>query len=151
MAWNATALACRRAANPVIAASMCGTMPSVQPKAATTAALGPRDRPAASVTSTPVPGDATMTNEVQEIDVHDAPAGPEASAGASCLPGAWRVRAAPVFSRSSEPGHLPTGGRAWHLRRRGAAEPTADREGTYTHGPSRFARPAALVRRGGHD
>ena len=32
-----------------MAASMCGTMPSVQPKAATTLARAPRDRPVAIV------------------------------------------------------------------------------------------------------
>ena len=37
---------------------------TVQPKAATTAARVPRDRPAASVTRTPVPGDATTISEV---------------------------------------------------------------------------------------
>ena len=41
--WNASALVCRRAARPKIAASMCGTMPSVQPKAATALARPPRD------------------------------------------------------------------------------------------------------------
>ena len=40
---------CRSAASPVIAATMCGTMPSVQPIAAMTLALAPRERPAASV------------------------------------------------------------------------------------------------------
>jgi hypothetical protein len=58
------ALVCRSAASPVIAASMCGTIPSVQPKAATTAARVPRDRPAASVTKTPVPGEATIIRDV---------------------------------------------------------------------------------------
>ena len=47
--WNASALACSSAATPSTAAAMCGTMPSVQPKAATTLARAPRDRPAASV------------------------------------------------------------------------------------------------------
>ncbi len=46
------------------AAAMCGTMPSVQPNAATTLARVPRERPAASVTSTPVPGEATTISDV---------------------------------------------------------------------------------------
>jgi hypothetical protein len=33
----------------MMAAAMCGTMPSVQPKAATTLARAPRDRPVAIV------------------------------------------------------------------------------------------------------
>ena len=47
--WNASALAFRSAARPVIVATMCGTIPSVQPNAATTLARAPRERPAASV------------------------------------------------------------------------------------------------------
>src|SRR5688572_21815312 len=43
---------------------MCGTMPSVQPNAATTLAFAPRERPAASVYSTPVPGDTITISEV---------------------------------------------------------------------------------------
>ena len=43
------ALVCSSAARPMIAAAMCGTMPSVQPNAATTLARAPRDRPVASV------------------------------------------------------------------------------------------------------
>ena len=38
--WNASALVCSSAARPVIAAAMCGTMPSVQPNAATTLGAG---------------------------------------------------------------------------------------------------------------
>ena len=45
---------------------MCGTMPSVQPKAATTLARAPRDRPAASVNRTPVPGEAMTISEVSK-------------------------------------------------------------------------------------
>src|SRR4051794_1757819 len=48
----------------MIAAAMCGTIPMVQPNAATTLAREPRDSPAASVNSTPVPGEATTMNEV---------------------------------------------------------------------------------------
>ena len=40
---------CSSAASPMIAAAICGTMPSVQPKAATTLARAPRESPAASV------------------------------------------------------------------------------------------------------
>jgi hypothetical protein len=43
---------------------MCGTIPSVQPNAATTLARDPRDSPAASVNSTPVPGEAMTINDV---------------------------------------------------------------------------------------
>src|SRR4051794_5466087 len=64
MVWNATPLACSSAASPVIAASRCGTVPSVHAKAASTLARGPRDRPADRVKSAPVPGVATMTNDV---------------------------------------------------------------------------------------
>src|SRR5690242_12672941 len=48
----------------MIAAAMCGTIPSVQPNAATTLARRPRERPADSVYSTPVPGVATTISEV---------------------------------------------------------------------------------------
>ena len=48
-----------------MAAAMCGTMPSVQPNAATTLARDPRARPAAMVNSAPVPGEATTMNEVR--------------------------------------------------------------------------------------
>ena len=58
------ALVCSSAASPRIAAAMCGTMPSVQPKAATTLAREPRDRPVAMVNSTPVPGETTMISVV---------------------------------------------------------------------------------------
>src|SRR5262249_41101561 len=64
MTANATPLACSRAASPVMAASRCGTIPSVQANAASTLARGPRDRPADSVKSAPVPGVATMTSDV---------------------------------------------------------------------------------------
>jgi hypothetical protein len=47
--WNATALVCSRAASPVIAATMCGTIPIVHPTAAMTLARAPRERPAAIV------------------------------------------------------------------------------------------------------
>jgi hypothetical protein len=43
------ALVCSSAASPVNEAIMWGTMPSVQPTAATTLARAPRDMPAASV------------------------------------------------------------------------------------------------------
>ena len=49
MVWKASALVCSNAARPMIAASMCGTMPSVQPKAATTLARAPRESPVATV------------------------------------------------------------------------------------------------------
>jgi hypothetical protein len=58
------ALVWSSAARPVIAASMCGTMPSVQPSAAIKLALAPRDRPAASVYRTPVPGVTTTISVV---------------------------------------------------------------------------------------
>src|SRR5262245_106946 len=48
----------------MIAAAMCGTMPSVHPNAATTLARDPRERPAASVNRTPVPGETMMISEV---------------------------------------------------------------------------------------
>ena len=48
----------------MIAAAMCGTMPRVHPKAATVLARDPRERPAAIVKSTPVPGETTTINEV---------------------------------------------------------------------------------------
>ena len=47
IAWNAIAEACRIAASPVIAATMCGTTPRIQPNAATMPALEPGDRPGA--------------------------------------------------------------------------------------------------------
>src|SRR5688500_9400542 len=43
---------------------MWGTMPRVHPNAASTLARGPRANPAASVKSTPVPGEATTMREV---------------------------------------------------------------------------------------
>src|SRR5438128_1086452 len=43
---------------------MCGTMPSVQPNAATTLMRPPREKPVASVYSAPVPGEATTISEV---------------------------------------------------------------------------------------
>ena len=55
IAWNAIAEACRIAASPVIAATMCGRTPRVQPKAAMMPALEPRDRPAAMEYTAPVP------------------------------------------------------------------------------------------------
>src|SRR5689334_14861466 len=58
------ALVCSSAARPMMAAAMWGTMPSVQPNAATMLAREPRDRPVASVNSTPVPGDTTTISEV---------------------------------------------------------------------------------------
>ena len=58
------ALVCSKAASPRIAAAMCGTIPSVQPNAATTLARAPRASPAASVYSTPTPGDMTTISEV---------------------------------------------------------------------------------------
>src|SRR5262245_29277091 len=48
----------------MIAAAMCGTMPSVHPNAATILARDPRERPAAKVNSTPVPGDAMTIRDV---------------------------------------------------------------------------------------
>ena len=48
----------------MIAAAIWGTMPSVQPKAATMLARDPRERPAAMVKRTPVPGDTTTMREV---------------------------------------------------------------------------------------
>jgi hypothetical protein len=51
-------------AKPRIAASMCGMIPSVHPNAATTLARAPRASPAASVKSTPVPGEATTMSDV---------------------------------------------------------------------------------------
>ena len=47
-----------------MAAAICGTMPTVQPNAATTLARDPREMPAARVYSTPVPGDATTMSDV---------------------------------------------------------------------------------------
>src|SRR5258706_12802630 len=66
---------------------MWGTMPSVQPNAATTLARGPRDSPAASVYSTPIPGDATTISEVMRKSQLMPPSGsfrrtmPESGAG----------------------------------------------------------------------
>ena len=48
----------------MIAATMCGTMPSVHPKAATTLARDPRESPAASVNRTPVPGEMMTISDV---------------------------------------------------------------------------------------
>src|SRR5258708_35016372 len=48
----------------MMAAAMCGTMPIVHPNAATTLARDPRERPAASVNRTPVPGETMTMNEV---------------------------------------------------------------------------------------
>src|SRR5215472_2276911 len=61
---NATPLARSSAAVPVTAAVRCGTIPSVQPNAATTLALAPRDNPAEMVYRAPVPGVTTMINAV---------------------------------------------------------------------------------------
>ena len=47
--WNASALVCRTAARPRMAAAKCGIIPSVHPKAATTLARAPRERPVANV------------------------------------------------------------------------------------------------------
>ncbi len=52
------------AARPAIAAAMCGTMPRVQPNAATTDIRSPRVRPVATVYTAPVPGETTMMNAV---------------------------------------------------------------------------------------
>jgi hypothetical protein len=52
------------AASPSIAPSICGTMPSVQPKAAATEARDPWASATASVYSTPVPGEATTISVV---------------------------------------------------------------------------------------
>ncbi len=49
-----------------MAASMCGTMPMVQAKAARMLARAPRARPAAIVYSAPVPGVATTTRVVNQ-------------------------------------------------------------------------------------
>ena len=49
MTSNASALGYSSAARPVIAAAMCGMIPSVQANAAITLALAPRESPAASV------------------------------------------------------------------------------------------------------
>src|SRR5436309_321176 len=43
---------------------MCGTIPSVQPNAATTLVRRPRERPAATVYRTPVPGETTIRSVV---------------------------------------------------------------------------------------
>jgi hypothetical protein len=43
---------------------MWGTMPSVHPNAAMTLARDPRERPAASVNRTPVPGDTMTISDV---------------------------------------------------------------------------------------
>ena len=64
MTENAIALACMMAARPVTAAIMCGTIPSVQAKAATRLARQPREIPAATVYSTPAPGVATTISVV---------------------------------------------------------------------------------------
>ena len=47
-----------------MAAAKCGTIPSVQPNAATMLARLPRAKPAAIVYNTPVPGVATMMSDV---------------------------------------------------------------------------------------
>src|ERR1700755_2405439 len=47
-----------------MAAAICGTMPSVQPNAAATLARDPRLSAAASVYSTPVPGETMTISEV---------------------------------------------------------------------------------------
>jgi len=54
-----------------MAANICGTMPSVQPNAAATLARDPRVSAAASVYSTPVPGDTITISEVsrKESDI----------------------------------------------------------------------------------
>jgi hypothetical protein len=57
-------LARNSAAVPVIAAAKCGTMPNVQPAAATRLARAPRESPAVIVNSAPVPGVATITSDV---------------------------------------------------------------------------------------
>jgi hypothetical protein len=66
IAWNAIAEACRSAASPAIAATMCGRTPWVQPNAAKMPALEPRDRPAAMEYTAPVPGVATTTRMVSK-------------------------------------------------------------------------------------
>ena len=58
-------LALSNAASPVIAATMCGRTPKVQPNAATALARAPRDMPA-TVNKTPVPGVATITSVVNK-------------------------------------------------------------------------------------
>src|SRR3954451_24159723 len=63
-AANASALVCSTAASPSIAAARCGTIPSVQPNAAATLIRDPRVSAAASVYSTPVPGDTITISEV---------------------------------------------------------------------------------------
>lgn len=57
-------LARSNAAIPLMAAAICGMIPRVQPAAAMTLARTPRDSPAAMVKSAPVPGVATMSNDV---------------------------------------------------------------------------------------
>ena len=73
MVWKASALVCSSAARPVMAAAMCGTMPSVQPKAATTLARAPRERPVAMRIEHPDArrGDDDQRGD-QEIDAHHA-------------------------------------------------------------------------------
>ena len=51
-------------------------MPSVQPKAATMDVRTPRDKPAATVTSAPVPGEATTISEVIRKSMFIVPAAP---------------------------------------------------------------------------
>jgi hypothetical protein len=51
-----------------MAASICGTMPSVQPKAAAMLGRAPEVSATASVYNTPVPGDATTNREVNRHD-----------------------------------------------------------------------------------
>src|ERR1043165_9799603 len=46
-----------------MAASIWGTTPSVQPKAAMVAVRVPRERPVAMLTAAPVPGEATTSSE----------------------------------------------------------------------------------------
>ena len=64
MVSNARALAYNSVARPVMAAAMCGMIPSVHANAAITLARAPWARPAARVYSTPIPGDATTMKVV---------------------------------------------------------------------------------------
>jgi hypothetical protein len=56
---------------------MCGTMPSVQPNAATTLARAPCDSAAASVYSTPVPGETITISDVIQNSMLMMPSRPD--------------------------------------------------------------------------
>src|SRR5918995_4116172 len=93
--WKASELAYNKAASPVMAATRCGTIPSVQPSAAIKLARRPVEMAAATVYSTPGPGVTTITKVVNK---NATP-----TYGPSWLGSREHTRATPILSPAGTP------------------------------------------------